>query len=113
MWKGAFGKVKTSINSVQKRGTTVLLNLQRTRLLRVVLHRFGGFAGAVTLALADNRGTEPAAKIIRQFVKVRFPIDLDSHFGCIADDVAVVAPLKMIFQLSFGLGVHRPVEVVG
>jgi hypothetical protein len=67
----------------------------------------------VTAASFDDRSAKTAAKIIGQFVEVRFPIDLDGHFRCIADDVAVVAPLKMVFQLSFGLGIHSPVEVVG
>jgi hypothetical protein len=41
------------------------------------------------------------------------PVDLDGHLGGVADDVAVVAPLKMVFQFGLGLGVHRLIEVVG
>jgi hypothetical protein len=41
------------------------------------------------------------------------PVNLDGHLGCVANNVAVVAPLKMIFQLSLGLGVYGVVKVVG
>jgi len=67
----------------------------------------------MTFALADNRGAQAPAEFVRQFVEMRFPVNLDGHLGRIAYDVAVVAPLKMVFQFGLGLGVHRPIEVVG
>jgi len=66
----------------------------------------------VALAFADNCGTQAAAKIVWQFVKMGLPVNLDGHLGRVADHVTVMAPLKMIFQLGFGLGIHRPVEVI-
>ena len=45
-----------------------------------------------------------SAQFVRQSVKVGIPVDLDGHLGRVADDVAVVAPLKMVFQFSLGLG---------
>src|SRR5579862_9784459 len=65
------------------------------------------------LALAHDGRTQTFAKVVGQFVQVGVPVDLDGHLGCIADDIAVVAPLQVIFQLRPGLGVHRVVQVIG
>src|ERR1017187_7382299 len=64
-------------------------------------------------AFADDGCTQASAEVVRQLVEMGFPVDLDGHLGGVANDVAVVAPLKMVFQFGLGLGVHRLVEVVG
>jgi hypothetical protein len=51
----------------------------------------------VSLAFAQDGGAEAATEIVRQLVNIFVAVDLDCHLGCVADDVAVVAPLKMIF----------------
>src|SRR5580704_4165367 len=67
----------------------------------------------MAFALADDRGAQAPPEFVRQFIEMRFPVNLDGHFGRITYDVAVVAPLKMILQFGLGLGVHRLIEVVG
>src|SRR6516164_2750133 len=68
---------------------------------------------AVLLALRHDRRTEPAAEVFRKFVELRIAIDLDGLLGCVANNVAVVAPRKMIFQLGFGFFVEDAVQVTG
>ncbi len=53
-----------------------------------------GFLGARFLfrALGHDGGAQPAAQVIGQFVELRISINLDCLLGCVADDVAVVAP---------------------
>ena len=65
------------------------------------------------LALGHDRCPEASAEVVRQFVYLRIAINLDCAFSGVADDVAVVAPLEMIFELGFGPGVHRLIKVVG
>jgi hypothetical protein len=72
----------------------------------------GRFVGLV-LALRHDRGTETSPEIVRKFVKFGVPINLNGPLGGVANDVAVMAPLKMIFKLGFCPGVHCLVEVVG
>src|SRR5208337_869802 len=67
---------------------------------------------STALALRHDGRTQTATQIVRQFVKLGVAVNLDGHLGCVADNVAVVAPLKMVFQLSMGLRIHRAVEVV-
>jgi hypothetical protein len=64
-------------------------------------------------ALGHDRRPQAAAQIVRQFVKVGVAVDLDGHLGRVADDVAVMAPLKVVFQFRPGLGVHRVIKVIG
>ena len=54
------------------------------------------------LTLRHDGRTQAAAKIFRQLVELLIAVDLDSFLGCVADDVAVVAPGKMVFQFSLG-----------
>jgi hypothetical protein len=49
------------------------------------------------LALGQNRTAEAAAQIVGQFIKVRVAVNLNGHLGRITYDVAVVAPLEVIF----------------
>jgi len=65
------------------------------------------------LALGDDCGTEPGAKVFREFVKLGVAINFYGLFCRVADDIAVVAPSQMLFQLGFGWGVDDPVKVVG
>jgi hypothetical protein len=65
------------------------------------------------LTLADDGGAKSAAQFIRKLIEMRLPVNLNRHFGGVADDVAVMAPLKVILQFGFGLGIYRPIEVIG
>src|SRR5580700_7472297 len=65
------------------------------------------------LALGQDGGTEPAAEVFRKFVELRIAVDFDGLLGCVANNVAVVAPRKMIFQLAFGFFVEDAVQVTG
>jgi hypothetical protein len=67
----------------------------------------------MSFALGHDRRPQSAAQIIWQFVKVGVSINLDGHLRRIADDVAVVAPLKVVFQFRPRLGVHRVIKVIG
>jgi len=49
------------------------------------------------LAFRHDRGTKPGAEIVWQFVQLRVAINLDGLLGCVADDIAVVAPGKVVF----------------
>jgi hypothetical protein len=67
-----------------------------------------------SLALGNDGLAKAPAKLLRQFVGLGFtPIDLYGHLGGVTYHITVVAPLKMVFEFSFGLGVHCPVKVVG
>jgi hypothetical protein len=57
------------------------------------------------LALGHDCGAESGAKVVRQFVKLGVAVDLNGLFCCIANDEAVVAPLKMLFQLGPGTSI--------
>jgi len=76
-----------------------------TRSIRSVLRRLGA-ARLKAVALRHDCRAQPDAQIVRQFVKMGVAVNFDGPLGGVADDVAVVAPLKMIFQLRPGLGVH-------
>lgn len=65
------------------------------------------------LALGHDCGSEAGTKIVGQFVKLGVAIDFDSLFCCIANNEAVVAPLKMLFQLGSGASINAVVQVVG
>ena len=73
--------------------------------------RFLGTRAALTLC--HDGGPQPAAQIVREVIQVGIAIDLDRHLGGVADDIAVMAPLEVIFQLRPCLGVHRVVQVIG
>src|SRR5215469_16921543 len=70
-------------------------------------------AAALLLALRHNCGTKSAAEVFRKFVELRIAVDLDGLLGCDANNVAVVAPRKMIFQLGFCFFVEDAVQVAG
>ena len=76
-----------------------------TRSIRSVLRRLGA-ARLKAVALRHDCRAQPDAQIVGQFVKMGVAVNFDGPLGGVADDVAVVAPLKMIFQLRPGLGVH-------
>jgi hypothetical protein len=85
--------------------TLALLRLGRS-------HRLDGVY-IMALTFGHDGGTKAPPEVVRQFVEMRLAINLDGHLCCIANDVAVMAPLKMVFQFSFGLSIHSPVEVIG
>jgi hypothetical protein len=51
----------------------------------------------VLLTLGHDGGPESAAEIVGEFIELRVAINLDGLLGRVANDVAVVAPGKMIF----------------
>ena len=53
-------------------------------------------ASLLLLTLRHDRGAKAAAKIFREFVELRVAVDLDGLLGSVADNIAVVAPGKMI-----------------
>ncbi len=65
------------------------------------------------LAFRDYGRSQSVAKIIRQLIEFCITIDLNRALGSIADDVTVVAPLKMFFQLRLCAGIHGIIQVVG
>jgi hypothetical protein len=67
----------------------------------------------ILLALRHNGGTQPAAEIFRQFVKLGVTIDFNRLFGGIADHVTVMAPGKMVLQLDLGVLVDDAVQIIG
>lgn len=75
--------------------------------------RSGLGVGLVAFALGNDGGMDAGAKVFGKFVKLGAAIDFNGAFGCIADDIAVVAPLQMLFQLRLGVRIHGVVEVVG
>jgi hypothetical protein len=76
------------------------------------LECLGRFVGLV-LALRHDCGTKTGPEVVRKFVEFGVPINLNGPLGGVANDVAVMAPLKMIFKLGLCPGVHCLVEVVG
>jgi hypothetical protein len=68
-----------------------------------------GAALFLLLTLGHDGGTQAAAEVIGQFVKLGVTINLDGLFGCVANHVAVVAPGKMVLQFDFGFLVEDAV----
>jgi hypothetical protein len=66
----------------------------------------------VVFALRHDRRMQTAPQLVGKFVQVGVTVNLDGHLGRIAYDVAVVAPLKMVFQFRLGLGIHRLIKVI-
>jgi hypothetical protein len=64
-------------------------------------------------ALGHDCGAEARAEVLRQFVELRVAVNLDGFLGCVADNVAVVAPRKMIFQLNLSFFVENAVQITG
>src|ERR1035437_3792576 len=64
-------------------------------------------------AFGNDGGAQLRPEIIGQLVKMRVAIDLDGHFCGVADDVAVVAPVQVLFELRFGRSVDAVVQVIG
>ncbi len=56
------------------------------------------FRSLTRLALAEYRRFQPGAESVRQGKELRIAIDLDRLLGSVANDVAVMAPVQMIFQ---------------
>ena len=64
-------------------------------------------------ALRHDRGTQAAAEVFGQFVELRVAVNLDGFLRGIANNVAVVAPGEMIFQLDLCFFVEDAVQVAG
>ena len=64
------------------------------------------------LAFGNDRGAKAGAEVLREFVELRIPVDFDCLLGGVADNVAVVAPGKVIFEFGLGAVVEHAVEVV-
>jgi hypothetical protein len=67
----------------------------------------------LVLALGHDCRSEATPKIVGQFVKLRVAVNLDGLLCCIANNEAVMAPLKMLFQLAPCTSINRFVQVVG
>jgi len=65
------------------------------------------------LALGHDGGTEAAAEVFGQFVKLGVTINLDCLLGGVANHVAVVAPGEMVLQLDFCSLVEYAVQIIG
>ena len=70
-------------------------------------------ADLLGVTLGNNGGSQPASEVIGKFVELRVTVNFDGFLGGIANDVAVVAPGKMVFQFRLGAVVNNAVEVVG
>src|SRR5215471_3794978 len=70
-------------------------------------------AAALLLALRHNCGTKSAAEVFRKFVELRIAVDLDGLLGCVANNVAVVAPRQMILQIGLCFFVENAVQITG
>ena len=64
------------------------------------------------LAFGHDGGTESAAEVFGEFVKLGVAIDLNGLFGRVANYVAVVAPGKMVLQLDLCLFVEDAVQLI-
>src|SRR5438445_6324339 len=64
------------------------------------------------LALGNYCGAKAGAEVLRELVELRIPVDLDGLLGRVADNVAVVAPGKVVFEFGLGAVVEHALEVV-
>src|SRR3954466_3367856 len=67
----------------------------------------------MAFALGQDGRSQAGSKIVRQFVEFRISVDLNCHLRCVADDVAVAAPGKVLFELCASGGINDAVEVIG
>src|SRR6476646_11234718 len=72
-----------------------------------------GAAFLLLLTLRHDGGAQAAAEVVGQFVELRVAVNLDGLLRRVANNVAVVAPGKMIFQLDFGFFVENAVQITG
>jgi hypothetical protein len=63
-------------------------------------------------ALGNDGIVQFCTEGVRKFVYLVFAVDLNGLLGCIADDVAVVAPSKMLLKLSLQVVVQRTLEKI-
>src|SRR4051812_10629001 len=68
--------------------------------------------GAFGLALGEDGGVQPGAKVVGKCIDLVVLIDLDGLLGGVTDDVAVMAPDEMFFELRLELHIHRSVEEI-
>jgi hypothetical protein len=66
----------------------------------------------VLLALGHNGGAEAGAKVVGQFIELRVAVNLNGLLRRITDDVAVMAPGKMILQLDFCRFVEDAIQII-
>jgi hypothetical protein len=71
-----------------------------------------GISLLTRLAFGYDRGPEAIPQVIGEFVELGVAVNLNGFLGCIADDVAVMAPRKMIFQFGLGAIVYDSVEII-
>jgi hypothetical protein len=64
------------------------------------------------MALGHDGSPQATAKVFREFVQLGIAINLNGLLGCVADNVAVVAPSEMVFQFRFCSVVNDAVQVV-
>ena len=66
----------------------------------------------VLLAFGHDGGTETAAEVFGQLVKLGVTINLDCLLGRVANHVAVVAPGEMVLQLDLCGFVEYAVQII-
>jgi hypothetical protein len=64
------------------------------------------------LTLGHDSCPQAAAEVVGQLVELGVAVNLNGLLGCVTDDVAVVAPGKMVFQLGFGFLVEDAVQII-
>src|ERR1700758_3143695 len=65
------------------------------------------------LTLGHDGGAQPGPEIVGKLVELGIAIDLNGLLGGIANNVAVVAPGKMVFKLDFCFLVEYAVQITG
>jgi hypothetical protein len=68
--------------------------------------------GLGALALREDGALQFGAEVVRKLVDLILAIDLDGLLGGIADDIAVVAPVKVVLQFGLQLRVEGAVEII-
>lgn len=84
--------------------------------IRVTVLVFGSVCGSacvfvLVFTLGNDGLVEFVADRFGKGINVVIAVDFDGLAGCVADDEAVVAPLKMLLQLRLELDVDTAVEV--
>src|SRR5581483_260612 len=91
----------------------VIGNCIDTRPRRPEIDRFWNLGSLLPLAFtfADDGLVESISDGVWEGINFVVSVNFDCFTRCVADNEAVVAPLKMLFQLRFKLDVDTPVQV--
>ncbi len=78
----------------------------------VLLSGVFGIALLASVTLGHDGGAKAVSEIVGEFVELRITVNLDRLLGGVADDIAVMAPRKMIFQFGLGTVIYDAVEII-